>query len=338
MGLPGKMRFADTAKFALQAVLACFLIVEVALAKPVQLDLRSVVQVKSVRLTLADLVNVDAAIQKEEAQLLAMPIGTMSLTVSNMVVQRKSLEKWVRQHAGTRGKDIHWIGANEVNIRLQTQLVDAAKISSYARNSIEEWIKLNTSDAGSSNIHIKDLGELQAVKVPAGEVKMRVSRLSEPPAMRKRLTVLLDIFVADQLVKSTPVLFEISGSRQVLLAKHDIVRGEALSESDVELKEVDIFSDVNEPLLQVDFAKAAVRAKSGLHKGAILNRANVETVPDVARGDFVVLLARDGLVSIESRVEAMQDGYVGQIIKVRPGNSNNQILAKIIEPGKVELR
>ncbi|BBB62254.1 hypothetical protein UNDKW_3981 [Undibacterium sp. KW1] len=328
----------NSARIALQVLFAWCLLADIAAAKTVQLELRSVVQVKSARLVLADVVNVDAATQREEAQLLALPIGTMSLTAGNMVVQRKALEKWVRQHAGARSRDIHWVGADAVNIMLQTQIVDAAKVRSHARAVLEEWISLNVRDAGSSDIAIRDQGELQALVVPAGEVKVRISHLSEPLSLRSKLTVLLDVLISDQVVKSVPVLFELSGSRQAFIARHDIARGGAVSEADVELREVDIFADVNEPVSPITFAKTAVRAKTGLHKGAILNRANIETVPDVARGEFVVLLARDGLVSIESRVEAMQDGYVGQIIKVRPGNSNNQIPAKIIEPGKVELR
>lgn len=319
----------------MQALFASCLLADMAAAKPVQLELRSTAQVKSARLVLADVVNADATTQREEAQLLAMPIGTMSLTAGNMVVQRKTLERWVRQHAGARSRDIRWTGADEVNIALQTQLVDAARIRGYARTLLEDWLK---SNAGGNNIEIRDQGELQALTVPTGELKMRVSRLSEPLGMRRKLTVLLDVLVSDHLVKSVPVLFEVNGSRQAFMARHDIARGSAVSAADVELREVDAFADMSEPISPVDFAKAAVRAKTGFRKGSILSRANVETVPDVARGDSVLLLARDGLVSVESRVEAMQDGYVGQIIKVRPGNSNNQILAKIIEPGKVELR
>lgn len=330
--------FVNTAKFALQILFAWCLMAGAAVAKPVQLELRSVVQVKSARLMLADVVNVDAATQREEVQLLAMPIGTMSLTAGNLVVQRKSLEKWVRQHTGARSRDIHWAGADAVNIMLQTQIVDAARMRSHARTVLEEWISLNVRDADSSNIAIRDSGALQALVVPAGEVRVRISHLSEPLSLRRKLAVLLDVLISDQVVKSMPVLFELSGSRQAFIVRHDIARGGTVSEADVELREVDIFADVNEPVSPVDFAKAAARAKTGLRKGAILSNANIETVPDVARGDFVVLLAREGLVSIESRVEAMQDGYVGQIIKVRPGNSNDQIPAKIIEPGKVELR
>ncbi len=326
----------STAKFVLQVLFAWCLLADIAAAKSVQLELRSAVQVKSARLVLADVVNVDAATQREEAQLLALPIGTMSLTAGNMVVQRKPLEKWVRQHAGAHSRDIHWVGADAVNIVLQTQVVEAAQLRSHARAALEVWINLNVRDIGSS-IAIRDLGELQALKIPAGEVKVRISHLSEPFSLRRKLAVLLDVLISDQVVKSVPVLFELSGSRRVFMARHDIARGGAVSEADVELREADIFDNMNEPASPADFAKAA-RAKTGLRKGAILSRANLETVPDVVRGDFVVLLARDGLVSIESRVEAMQDGSVGQIIKVRPGNSNDQMSAKIIEPGKVELR
>ncbi|MFZ6747104.1 flagellar basal body P-ring formation chaperone FlgA [Undibacterium sp. JH2W] len=308
------------------------LLTAVVLAKPVQLELRSVAEVKTPMLVLGDVVKVDANTSQEQAALLSMPIGTMLLTKTSMLVERKLLEKWVKLHAGMRARDVRWSGAEAVTVMLQTQLLDSSQIRTFAFDALKDWSKSITG-----NVEIKSQAELASLSVPMGEVEMRVSRLSEPWGLRKRVTILVDVLVADNMIKSVPVKFDISGTRTVLQVRHDVARGELLKAADVEAKDIDLFADLNEAVVLSALTSSSVRAKTFLPKGVALSKANVETQPDVLRGEFAVLLAHEGLVSIESRVEVMQDGIVGQVIKVRPVNSNNQIQAKIIQPGKVEL-
>ncbi|MFZ6876346.1 flagellar basal body P-ring formation chaperone FlgA [Undibacterium sp. Di27W] len=304
----------------------------VVLAKPVQLELRSVAEVKSAMFVLGDVVKVDASTKQEQVALLSMSIGRLSLTKTSMLVERKLLEKWVRLHAGIRARDVRWSGAETVTVMLQTQLLDSSQVGTFAFGVLKDWSKSITG-----NVEIKSHSELASLSVPMGEVKMRVSRLSEPLSLRRHVTILVDIFVADNMIKSVPVKFDISGTRTALQVRHDVARGELLKAADVEVKDIDLFADLNEAVMLSALTTSPVRAKTFLPKGGVLSKANVETQPDVLRGEFAVLLSHEGLVSVESRVEAMQDGIVGQVIKVRPVNSNNQIQAKIIQPGKVEL-
>jgi flagella basal body P-ring formation protein FlgA len=66
-------------------------------------------------------------------------------------------------------------------------------------------------------------------------------------------------------------------------------------------------------------------------------RAERDATPVVARGEWVTLLARHGGIELESPAEALQDGRVGQPVRVRPTGASGSIVARVVAPGRVEI-
>lgn len=57
----------------------------------------------------------------------------------------------------------------------------------------------------------------------------------------------------------------------------------------------------------------------------------------VSRGDWAVLRSGEGVVSLESRVEVLQDGRPGQKVRVRQHGADGPILARVVGRGLLEL-
>jgi hypothetical protein len=57
----------------------------------------------------------------------------------------------------------------------------------------------------------------------------------------------------------------------------------------------------------------------------------------VVRGDWVALHVTSGLVQVEQRAQALQDGQLGQVVKVRAANNANPVEARVVAPGRVEV-
>lgn len=66
--------------------------------------------------------------------------------------------------------------------------------------------------------------------------------------------------------------------------------------------------------------------------------AGHRSAPVVARGEWVTLLARQGGIELEGPAEALEDGHVGQAVRVRSAGSSGSIVARVIAPGRVEVR
>lgn len=67
-------------------------------------------------------------------------------------------------------------------------------------------------------------------------------------------------------------------------------------------------------------------------------RAQAADVVAVNRGEWAALRTTSGAVSLESRVEVLQDGSVGQRVRVRASSSAMGIVfGKVVGPGQLEL-
>ena len=82
---------------------------------------------------------------------------------------------------------------------------------------------------------------------------------------------------------------------------------------------------------------AGWRTTKALEEGEPLTPANSRPAPAIARGDWVVLHLKTGMVELEGRARALQDGEMGQVVKVRSANSANPVEARVVAPGRVEV-
>jgi len=62
----------------------------------------------------------------------------------------------------------------------------------------------------------------------------------------------------------------------------------------------------------------------------------VRAGPAVTRGSFAAMVWRSAGIEIETRVEVLQDGQPGQQVRVRTLSAPASIMARVLEPGRVE--
>ena len=80
------------------------------------------------------------------------------------------------------------------------------------------------------------------------------------------------------------------------------------------------------------------RLRQPLRRGDVLTDAHLEATPAVIRGNWARLLARSGEVTVESRVEVLQDGRTGQFVRVKVPGASGEVLARVTGPGQVEVQ
>jgi len=75
-----------------------------------------------------------------------------------------------------------------------------------------------------------------------------------------------------------------------------------------------------------------------LKAGDVLTDASVEPAAAVVRGNWARMQTHSGDVLIENRVEVLQDGRAGQLVRVRVPSSREEVIARVTGPGELELR
>ncbi|MBC5785092.1 hypothetical protein H8N03_19250 [Ramlibacter sp. USB13] len=88
--------------------------------------------------------------------------------------------------------------------------------------------------------------------------------------------------------------------------------------------------------LQSAAAATAATGERTLRDDALLATGDAGPLA-VARGEWASLRSVEGSITLESRVEVLQDGRPGQRIRVRPQGASGPMFARVLGPGRVEL-
>ena len=137
------------------------------------------------------------------------------------------------------------------------------------------------------------------LQVPRGSLRLQ-ARASPGAQLRARTVVWVDVWAADAFVRSVPVSLTISGAAR---SRH---AGPALFE---------------------EAAVPSIESPVGAGPGRLA----------VERGDTAALRTIAGAVQLESRVHVLEDGRVGDLVRVRQEGGTALFSARVTGPGQVEV-
>ena len=138
---------------------------------------------------------------------------------------------------------------------------------------------------------------------------------------------------------ASAVSCRVSGKVRVVasvpVARTNLTRGTVISETDLEMKRLDISTY---PALAWDKKECVgMRVKGSLRAGSPLLRSNIEQPPLISRGDPVFIEARcEGLV-IRDRGVALRDGFLEEQIPVKNAASGRKIFGTVIAASRIEV-
>jgi len=79
------------------------------------------------------------------------------------------------------------------------------------------------------------------------------------------------------------------------------------------------------------------RAKHNLIAGRLVSMSRIEKMPVVEKGATVAIVGRSGRLEIRARGIALQNGNIGQTIKIRNIDSRKIVAARVAGSGTVEI-
>lgn len=152
--------------------------------------------------------------------------------------------------------------------------------------------------ASGQHAELRVRTSVRDVEMPEGKVQLLPRPVDSGVVLRNRVLVWVDAWVNDRFMRSFPVTVDLVG-----LSTH------------------------------VEQGAMAGSGRAGTEQGT-----QAADVSAVSRGEWAALRTTSGAVSLESRVEVLQDGRVGQRIRVRAStNASGILFAKVIGRGQLEL-
>lgn len=317
------------------AVGACANAATTGAAVPVKIDLPAQVKVQRTMITLGDVAGISTPSLEALRDLMALPLGRAPHAGELIRLERDDIARWIYRKAGLNADQISWSGGSVIEISVAANELYGNRVASFAEAALQDWL-LQRSDS----VQLQLVSPPRDYSLPVGAVTFRTRPFTEMQP-RKRMSVWVDVYVADVFVRSVPVGFEVSAWAQAAVVRNGVAVGERVSVGDTVMHTVDIaalapsagYGGVQDTLMSQPF-----RLRRAVKVGDVLTRTHLEPAPTVARGELVKIQAVVGAVVLESQGEAVQDGRTGQFVRVKPSKSSATILARVKAPGLLEIQ
>jgi flagella basal body P-ring formation protein FlgA len=118
--------------------------------------------------------------------------------------------------------------------------------------------------------------------------------------------------------------------REIWVARSAAQRGDLVCDSDLARERRDLLA-LHEPLAEFAAGDATLEFSESIQAGMPLLARYVKLRPVLHRGQIADAIVQDGALSITMKVEVLEDGAPGQIIRARNSDSRHDIRGKVLD-------
>jgi flagella basal body P-ring formation protein FlgA len=210
------------------------------------------------------------------------------------------------------------------------QRVEGAALQAEAVRAISAWM----AQQPVSRFEVSAGLPMTDVDVPAGPWSLSARPLAPGQVPVGRIIVWVDVQVVDRLERRVPVVVTVRSFAPRWQARTDLPARAAIGSDLFERQEIELSLPSAAAPVELPAGK---RLSRSMVAGQVLQPAHIEQATEVTRGDMVEAHVRRGLVSVQTRGEALQDGRSGQRIQVRIAGASGPVLAQVVGPGTVQV-
>jgi flagellar basal body P-ring formation protein FlgA len=216
----------------------------------------------------------------------------------------------------------NWSGADEVRITRRTRLLEETELKELLTATLQ---RNQARDKGELELRLSRTWT--PVDVPDEPLLVKV--LEMPVAgLRPTFVLRFELHSEHEALGTWQVPLEARLWHDVWVARSPQPRGRLLREADLAAARRDLLQ-LRDALPSVDFTDSSLELAENLPTGTPLLLRSVRVRPLVHRGKVLDAVVEDGPLMITVKVEALEDGLPGQLIRVRNAKSKREFHGKV---------
>ena len=216
----------------------------------------------------------------------------------------------------------NWSGAEQVRIARRTR--------SLGEGDVKELLTAALQDR-----YVQDRGELELrfsrpwAAVPVPDDNLTVRLIDVPPSGLSSLFIVrFELLSGTEPVGNWQAVLQAKIWREIWVTRTPMRRGQTISEAELNRERRDVLV-VREPLADLAATTAVVESTESLQAGAPLLQRHLRLQPVMRRGQSADAILQDGVMSLSLKVEVLEDGAPGQIIRIRNPISRRELRGKV---------
>ena len=217
---------------------------------------------------------------------------------------------------------IDWTGAERVRITRRTRPLNEAEVIERVTAQLQKDV---VRERGDLELHLAR----PWVPVTIADETFTVKLSDLPPSgLRESMVIHFELVAGRDPLGDWTVPVSAKLWRDIFVTKVPLKRGQPLIEDDLSVERRDVLK-LREPLSAPLNSAGELELAENLAEGAPLSLRSVRLRPVVQRGQLVEAVVRDGPLQVSIRVEALESGAPGQLIRVRNPQSRREFRGKV---------
>jgi flagella basal body P-ring formation protein FlgA len=233
----------------------------------------------------------------------------------------------------------HWLAAAAVlfSLNFSVHAGDAAPPAQKGQKILTEVEALKLLTDKLQKTYVKDRGELELsftqpwVAPTLPDEPLTVKILEIPTAgVTPAFIIRFQLCTTNRTVGTWQASMQAHVWRDVWVAHSDLPRGVLINEADVTRERRDVLS-VSESLAEFSPEDSSLELANQMRAGTLLLARNLKPRTVMHRGQMANAVLEDGALSISMKVEVLEDGAVGQVVRAANPVSKRYLSGKIVD-------
>lgn len=292
-------------------------------------------------LTLGDVADLRTGDLPAIRALVALPLATGVRPGRPVALSRDAIQRAVEPLAAKAGVPVTLGGAERVHAERASQTVDGDRIAKVARDALARAL---VSKVGAADVAL--IRPPRDVVLPSGVLTVVPIAVLGPTDWLRRASVWVQLYVDGRLETAVPVDFQVEGvvallpasASATMRAASEPVRPLARAErSDEAQRGLSAAFDDQVPR---ETRAAPMPSQLALADHAAATRRTPDApdaTPAVQRGRPAVLRSNTGPIAMEVQVQVLQDGRVGDTVRVQAPAGTGPVAARVVSEGVLEM-
>jgi flagella basal body P-ring formation protein FlgA len=234
---------------------------------------------------------------------------------------REQITELVRKHASEFFTS-NWSGATQICVSRRTRQFLNSDMTDLLTATLQREI---IKDRGEVEVHLTRTWS--PVTVPDEPLSLKIYDLP-PGGLIPNCVLRCELWDGKERVGEWQLAVQASVWRDVPVARSPLQRGELLKDADIamERRDVLVLRDTYRNMAHVD---DTLQLAESIPTGSPLLNRSVRVRPIIQRGQVVEGVYQEGSLSISLKVEILEDGLLGQTVRIRNPKTRHELYGKV---------
>lgn len=299
-------------------------------AEALEIKIRDDVTVKGGTVTLQDIATFAPHSDSRVESLSRIEVSSAPAPGNTVNLSRNFLNYKIVPAVAAKGDDIRLDIPDTLKIQRTANILKAEQLERIFKDHVLTHAAWDTEKIVFEKVDVPE-----SVALPEGKVRWEtLEKGNDRYVGHVALTV--NFFVDGRQVRNVPLSGKVTVKQEVVKASRKIRPGQIISNDDVQLEHEQSSQMQRDTLTDPEEAvgKKAVRS---IQAGRPITAQMLENPPAVKKGTRVLIIAGNQMIRVSASGKAVEDGQLGEEVRVMNLSSGKEIHATVKGPGVVEV-